>query len=106
MIGPDASAIELVIEAASDPTLVLQIAQGRILAARDIIRMQFDDFAAAQHVRETSAILVAVADALKDRSMAPVKRPGRKQVNAAKKAVEIDTAQAVLDAALGTWEAV
>jgi hypothetical protein len=97
MIGPDATAIQLVIEAATDPIAVLRICQGRLVAAPDLAVLEFDEHKAAEGVREISAVLKAVADAMLAHSQAnPYRRPGRKQIAAAKAAL-------VEDAESGSW---
>lgn len=90
--------LELVLEAATDPLLVLQVCQGKLIAARDTARMGFDEFAAAQQIQEIRAILGAVADAMKAHALSPpFPRPGRKAINAAVKAFEQDQAPAADD---------
>jgi hypothetical protein len=106
MIRPDSSTLELVLEAANDPLLVLQVCQGKLIAARDTARIAFDEFAAAEQILEIRAILGAVADAMKAHALSPPwSRPGRKAVNAALKAYEQDQAAAGADDISPAWAA-
>ena len=91
MVRPDSSALELVLEAARDPLLVLQVCQGKLVAARDTARMGFDEYHAAEQIQEIRAILGAVADALKAHSLSPpFQRPSRAQIKAANAALDTD----------------
>ncbi len=106
MIRPDASALELVLYAATDPIVALRIAQSRLIEARDVAVIDFDEYRAAELVREVSVVLNAVADALKAHSLTPPwPRPGRKAVNAAVKAYEQDQAAAGADDTSPAWAA-
>jgi hypothetical protein len=109
MIRPDSSTLELVVEAANDPLLVLQVCQGKLLAARDTARMGFDEYHAAEQIQEIRAILGAVADAMRAHALSPPwPRPGRKAVNAAVKAYEQDASVAPAEPDAGTspaWNA-
>lgn len=102
MIRPDATALELVVEASRDPIVVLRIAQSRLIEARDLAVIDFDEYRAAERVREVSVILAAVADALKAHALSPpFPRPSRARVKAAVKALEQD-AVAPVEPATGT----
>jgi hypothetical protein len=95
VIKPSASVLELVVAAQTDPIVVLRIAQSRLIAARDLALIDFDEYRAAEQIQETRAILGAVADALKAHALSPPwPRPSRKAVNAAVKAYEQDAADA------------
>jgi len=91
MLLPTATPLELMLAAPDDPIIVLMICQQRLIEARDLARINFDAYAAAEIVRETTVILSKVADALKQHSLSPpFPRPSRKQINAAVKAFDKD----------------
>jgi hypothetical protein len=105
MIRPEASALELVLEASNNPIVVLRIAQSRLIEARDLAVIDFDHYRAAEQVREVSVVLNAVADALKAHALSPPwPRPGRKAVNVAVKAFEQDANAADADTS-PSWKA-
>jgi hypothetical protein len=66
----------------------------RLTDALKLVEQEFSPFEAATLVREASVILNIVAEALKTHSLSPAfPRPGRKQIRAAVKALEIDAAR-------------
>ncbi len=93
MIRPDASALELVLEAQRDPIIVLRICQSRLIEARDLATINFDEMAASLIVTEVSVILAECARALKAHALSPpFQRPSRATVKAAVTALDTDTA--------------
>ena len=71
--------------------------------------IEFDEYAAAEQVREIAAVLQAVADSMKAHSLTPsFPRPGRAQVKAAVAAFDKDASVAATEPADDTspaWQA-
>jgi hypothetical protein len=74
MLQPDASVVELLIEAQRDPHTVLRICQARLIEAKDIATINFDEFTASERIREISGVLSVVASSMHDHSLSHEKR--------------------------------
>jgi hypothetical protein len=78
MLQPDASVVELLIEAQRDPHVVLRICMARLIEARDIATINFDEYRASEIIREVSGVLGVVAQSMKDHANRPINRPRRR----------------------------
>jgi len=91
MLLPNATTLDLMLEAPQDPLTVLRICQARLIDARDIAIINFDEYTAAEQIREIGIVLGEVAKAMKAHALSPPfqhKRPTRKQIADAVAAID------------------